>query len=133
MGRWTEAAKKKAASITAAGAMLTDEQAVTVYAVFMRWAIDTAYNVGDRVRHGELLYRCLQAHTSQADWSPDVAVSLWVRIDDPAIAWPEWRQPLGGHDAYDLGAKVTHNDKRWVSIVDNNVWAPGAYGWEEVS
>ncbi|MGI6151600.1 MAG: chitinase, partial [Christensenellales bacterium] len=60
------------------------------------------------------------------------AVSLWVAVADPAIEWPEWVQPSGSHDAYEKGAKVTHNGKRWTSSADGNVWEPGVYGWEEV-
>ena len=89
------------------------------------------YAVGDRVQYNELLYRCLTAHTSQDSWKPDVAPSLWVRIDDPAIEWPEWRQPTGSTDAYPKGAKVSHNGKHWISNVDANVWEPGVYGWTE--
>ena len=77
------------------------------------------------------LYKCLQAHTSQADWTPDTAVSLWVSISDPAEEWPEWSQPLGAHDAYSKGAKVSHNGKHWISDLDANVWEPGQYGWTE--
>jgi hypothetical protein len=111
--------------------MLTDEQAISVPALFMPWYPSKTYAVGDRVRHGDLLYRCLQAHTAQADWTPSAAVSLWSRIDDPAIEWPEWVQPTGSTDAYALGAKVSHNSKHWVSTTVNNVWEPGVYGWEE--
>ena len=77
------------------------------------------------------LYRCLEAHTSQDDWAPGTAPSLWVAISDPAEEWPEWRQPAGAHDAYAKGAKVSHNGKRWVSDVDGNTWEPGAYGWTQ--
>ena len=131
MGKWQEAAARKAAQIHAAGGMLTDEQAYQVPAIFMPWSETATYAQGDRVTYGGLLYRCLQSHTAQPDWSPTAAVSLWVRIDDPAEAWPEWRQPAGGHDAYALGAQVTHAGKRWKSSAANNVWEPGIYGWEE--
>lgn len=96
------------------------------------WATDTAYEVGDVRRHGEKLYRCLTAHTSQTTWIPDVSPSLWVRIDDPAEEWPAWVQPAGSTDAYPKGAKVSHNGKHWVSDVDSNTWEPGVYGWTEV-
>ena len=48
--------------------------------------------------------------------------------------YPEYVQPLGSHDAYKIGDKVTFNGKRYVSLIDNNVWTPTAYpqGWEEV-
>lgn len=65
------------------------------------------------------------------DWAPDVAVSLWVSISDPAEEWPEWSQPVGAHDAYQTGDKVTYNGKHWISTADNNVWQPGVYGWAE--
>lgn len=50
---------------------------------------------------------------------------------DPAEEWPAWSQPVGAHDAYSSGAKVSHNGKHWISSVDNNVWEPGVYGWTE--
>ena len=78
-----------------------------------------------------LLYRCVQAHTSQATWTPEAAASLWTRIADPTQEWPEWIQPTGAHNAYAKGAKVSHNGKHWISDVDANVWEPGVYGWTE--
>lgn len=108
-----------------------DETALAAIEVFPAWREDGFYSAGDRVRYGGKLYRCLQAHTAQADWTPDTAVSLWVTAADPAIEWPEWVQPVGAHDAYEKGAKVTHNGRRWTSAVDSNVWEPGVYGWEE--
>lgn len=84
------------------------------------------------VRRNEQLYRCLQSHTSQENWKPETSPSLWVEIADPALEWPEWKQPTGAHDAYAQGAKVTHNGKKWTSNVENNVWEPGVFGWDEV-
>ena len=128
-----ERAKQLRMAIQFQAAALPDEQAALVPAVFPLWNAAGVYEVGDRVQYGELLYKCLQSHTAQADWTPDAAVSLWVRIDDPAEEWPEWRQPQGAHDAYALGAKVSHNEKHWISDVANNVWEPGVYGWTEVA
>lgn len=110
---------------------LPDETAQNVPYLFEPWEPDRYYILGERVRYEETLYKCLQEHTSQADWTPDVAVSLWVRVDDPGEEWPEWIQPVGAQDAYSNGAKVSHNDKHWISSVDGNVWEPGIYGWEE--
>lgn len=89
------------------------------------------YFAGEKVTYKDELYRCIQSHTSQSDWTPDVAVSLWVNIADPSIEWPEWKQPTGAHDAYAKGDKVSHNDKHWVSDIDANVYEPGVYGWTE--
>lgn len=110
---------------------LDDEAAVDVFDLFPVWVIGKSYAVDDRIQYNDLLYKCLQAHTSQVGWEPDVAVSLWVRVDDPTIEWPDWRQPVGAQDAYAAGAKVSHNNKHWISDVDNNVWEPGVYGWTE--
>lgn len=89
------------------------------------------YKTGDRFRYKGELYKVLQDHTSQEDWTPDTAVSLYVKIADPAIEWPEWVQPLGAHDAYPKGAKVSHKEKHWVSDIESNVYEPGVYGWTE--
>ena len=77
--------------------------------------------------------RQLQGHTSQDNWTPDTAVSLWVAISDPAEEWPQWKQPTGAHDAYPKGAKVTHNGKRYTSNVDANTWEPPTQWTESVS
>ena len=99
--------------------------------MFAEWEPEVDYVPGNIRRYGELLYRCLQAHRSQADWAPDAAVSLWSKIADLAEEWPEWSQPVGAHDAYQIGDKVSHNGKHWTSSVDRNVWEPGVYGWDE--
>ena len=77
------------------------------------------------------LYKCLTAHVSQSTWTPPDSPSLWVRVDDPTIDWPEWVQPVGSTDAYMAGDKVSHNDKHWISDVNANIWEPGVYGWSE--
>ena len=99
--------------------------------LFEEWQAGVSYKVGQYRRYGEKLYRCVQQHTSQAGWEPDKAASLWSVAADPAEEWPEWSQPLGAHDAYAKGAKVSHNGKHWVSDVDANVWEPGVSGWSE--
>lgn len=101
-------------------------------AMYDEWSADgVAYTLNDIRQYNGLLYRCVQAHTSQATWTPEAAASLWTRIADPAQEWPEWIQPTGAHNAYALGAKVSHAGKHWVSNVANNVWEPGVYGWTE--
>ena len=100
--------------------------------LFAQWAENVSYKSGNiRAYKDGKLYRCLSDHTSQSDWTPDVSVSLWTPIADPNEEWPAWSQPVGAHDAYSLGAKVSHNKQKWVSDVANNVWEPGVYGWSE--
>lgn len=112
---------------------LDDEDANEVKYLFDNWSGDSvAYAVGDRVLYADVLYKVIQAHTSQPDWSPDVAVSLFVRCDDPGEEWPEWVQPTGAHDAYEIGYKVSHNGKHWINTINANTYEPGVYGWDEV-
>ena len=126
-----EKARKLRARIEQASVALPDADALDAVELFPAWKVDFTYAVGDRVQDEGTLYKCLQAHTSQATWKPADAPSLWVRVDDPSIEWPEWAQPTGSTDAYAKGAKVSHNSKHWVSDVDNNVWEPSVYGWTE--
>ena len=103
---------------------LPDEQAMEVPTLFPEWESGAAYVKDNRICYQNQLYKCLQDHTSQDDWTPDAAVSLWVAVSDPAEEWPQWKQPAGAHDAYPKGAKVTHNGKRYTSNVDANTWEP---------
>lgn len=108
-----------------------DNTALRMVEFYPAWEAGTDYATGFKVQHGGRLWRCVQAHTSQDDWTPDAAPSLWAKvlIPDPEVI-PEWEQP-DSTNPYSKGDKVTHNGKTWVSEVDNNVWTPGAYGWTE--
>lgn len=105
---------------------LDDATALTGVELFPPWKL-IAYSVGDRVQYNGILYKCVQAHTAQSDWTPDATPALWVVVT--VEEWPEWVQPTGAQDAYAKDAKVTHNGERWISDVDSNVWEPGVYGW----
>ena len=119
--------------VTLAQAGQIDDVTITEnYRQFAEWAYPLDFKAGEIRRYEGVLYRCISTHTSQSDWTPDVAPSLWVKIADPAEEFPTWAQPVGAHDAYNTGDKVTHNGKRWISTVDNNAWEPGVYGWEVV-
>ena len=102
--------------------------------LFALWAVPVAYKTGNIRRYTDgKLYQCLQDHTSQEDWTPDESPSLWKQVADPAEEWPEWSQPVGAHDAYNVGDKVSHAGKHWTSDTDGNVWEPGVYGWTEAA
>lgn len=131
----------QAAAITVAqiqAQSLTDEQTLSVQAIYPAWSGNgVSYTVDYKVLYDGTLYKCLQAHSSQPDWSPDAAPSLWAKvlITDPE-AIPEWEQP-DSTNPYGKGDRVTHNGKTWESLVDSNVWEPGATGteslWKEVA
>lgn len=111
---------------------LEDEDALKATELFPSWRGDTLYSIGERVRYNGTLYRCLTLHTSQAEWNPEDAVSLWAKvlIPDPEVI-PEWEQPESTNP-YMKGDKVKHLDKIWVSTIDYNVYEPSVYGWDEV-
>ena len=114
--------------------VLPDEKAVAVPELYPSWNGDgTSYITGNRVRYNGTLYKCLQPHTAQTDWTPDAAPSLWARvlIEDPNVI-PEWQQP-DSTNAYMIGDRVSHNGKTWECNVNYNVWEPGVYGWTEVT
>jgi hypothetical protein len=124
-----EKARKLRIKIEALAETMTDEEGLEFVSLFPNWISNKSYSANDRVQYADILYKCVQAHTSQDDWTPDITPALWtvVSVED----WPEWKQPIGAQDAYMTGDKVSHNDKHWISSVNNNVWEPGVYGWEE--
>ena len=120
------------AFVTLAESGAIDEVTATEHVdVFAEWEANVANAIGNLRTYGGRLYKCVQAHTSQADWVPPATPALWILAGDPADEWPEWSQPVGAHDAYAAGDKCSHNEKHWVSDVDGNVWEPGVYGWTE--
>lgn len=116
---------------------LADESTMMEIAdVYPRW-----YGNGRHYKEGEILaygvnadgetqlYTVLKAHTSQPDWTPDAATSLYKAVGFTDSGVSIWTQPLGATDAYAAGDVVEHNGQQWVSDVDGNVWEPGVYGW----
>lgn len=69
--------------IERAAVSLPDEDALEAVELFAAWVADTAYAVDVRVRYGEKLYRCVQAHTSQSEWTPDATPALWTEVALP--------------------------------------------------
>lgn len=128
---YTDRARKMRPYIEKAATNLTDEDALQVVKLFSQWAVEHTYVVGERLQYKNVLYRVVQAHTSQADWTPDITPAMFaiVSLDE----WPEFVQPTGAHDAYKKGDKVTFNGKHYISLIDGNVYSPTAYpaGWQE--
>lgn len=117
---------------------LDDEKAMEVAYVYDPWQIGKAYAVGDFLTYGvngvgdPQLYKVVQTHTSQADWTPNNAVSLYVAIGFDERGYPVWSQPTGAHDAYNKGDIVDYNGTLYESLIDGNVYSPDAYpaGWK---
>ena len=108
----------------------TDETLIDNKAAFEWWRSGIAAEKDKIYRFGDDLYRCIQPHTTQDDWTPDITPALFTKIS--LEEYPEWVQPTGAQDAYNTGDKCSHNNKHWASNLDGNVWEPGIYGWSEV-
>ena len=131
-----EKAKKLRAIIERAVAALEldNKAALECVELFPAWENGKAYTVETRVQYGGKLYSCVQAHTSQSDWTPPVAISLWNEVTvDPTTWYDEWKQPTGAHDSYNKGDIVSYNGKLYRSLIDGNAYSPDSYpaGWEE--
>ena len=124
-----ELAQKLRPIIEKAAMQLEDADAIEGVQLFPAWSAEAAYLVGDRVRYNNILYKCLQNHAAQENWTPEAAPSLWARvlIPDPDVI-PEWVQP-DSTNPYQIGDKVTYNGQIYESTIANNVWAPDVYGW----
>ena len=127
-----EEAQKIIEALVALRESAFDADALNAVAIYPEWRKGVSYTTGQRVRHGGTLYKVLQDHTSQADWTPYAAPSLFARvlIPEPGTI-TEWKRP-DSTNPYAKGDKVTHNGKTWVSDIDGNLWEPGVYGWSEV-
>ena len=122
--------------IEKASASLADDDALDGVELFPVWAADTDYSANDRVRYNGKLYRCVQAHKSQQNWTPEATPALWTEVAEPGEI-PVWKQPTGAQDAYNKGDKVhypTKEDPVYESLIDANVYSPEAYpaGWKQL-
>lgn len=120
---------------------LDDGQALKVPALYDEWSgkgvkyygpDDPDGNPQTRLRFQGTLVKCLKTHTSQPDWAPNAAPSLWTVIlpgqDGSGVTVGIWEQP-GPENAYQLGDQVIHNGHLWESDFDgDNVWEPGQVG-----
>lgn len=111
-----------------------DETTITEYpSLFPVWDENWTGKAGTILQDEGNLYRSIHDVGAGQNTKPSETPSMWTRIGDPTEEWPEWIQPLGAHDAYSTGAKVSHNGKHWTSDVDGNTWEPGVYGWTEAT
>lgn len=120
-------------------ASLDDERAMEVATIYDPWAEGKTYAVGDYLTYDKnsvgdpQLYKVVQAHTSQADWTPDATPALYVAIGLDSEGYPIWSQPTGAHDAYNKGDIVDYNGVLYQSLIDGNTYSPEAYpaGWTD--
>jgi hypothetical protein len=121
-------------------ATLSEDTALKVATVYDKWEAGKSYAVGDYLTYGEnavgdpQLYKVVQAHTSQAEWTPVDATALYIPIGLDVSGYPMWSRPTGAHDAYNKGDVVSYNGTLYRSLIDGNTYSPEEYpaGWEAV-
>ena len=130
-----EKAYKLREMIEKAAVSLSDGDSLEAVELFPVWAVGVEYAVGVRIRYLGKLYKVVQAHTSQIDWTPDATPALYVEVAEPGTI-PVWKQPTGAHDVYNKGDLVHYpaaESPVYESTIDNNSWAPDVYGWALVN
>ena len=135
-----QAAEQLRKALQMFAASLTDEKAMEIPAVFDPWKNGKTYAVGDFLTYGvngvgdPQLYKVIIEHTAQADWAPDKSPSFFKAIGLDENGYPVWSQPTGAHDASNTGDIVNYNGALYQSMIDGNIWSPGAYpaGWEKM-
>ena len=132
-----QAAEQLRRALQMFAATLTEEQALEIATVYPVWETNHAYQVGDIISYGTnsagdpQLYKVVQAHTSQANWTPDSTPALYDAFGLDESGYPLWAQPSGAHDAYNQGDIVNYNGTLYQSTINGNVWSPDVYpaGW----
>jgi hypothetical protein len=116
---------------------LPDEDVAILSLLYDPWVVGEAVAAGALRSWDGTIVECLQAHTTQADWTPDVTPALWKvhrsgSGSQQGEAPAEWVQPVGASDAYNTGDRVTFEGQVYESTIDANVWSPTDYpqGWQ---
>ena len=114
----------------------TDAEVAAVVDLFDGFdAEKRVYKVGDVASYDGVLYRVVQAHRSQADWTPDKVPALWTPVRETKGTTPDpFVQPTGAADAYRKGDRVLFQGATYESVIDTNVWSPTAHpaGWKKL-
>lgn len=113
---------------------ISDGVALKVPELFPHWSGNSKeYVKDDKVLYNDVLYKVLQNHTSQKEWTPTSAPSLFAKVLTSEGEILDWEQP-DSTNPYMKGDKVRYNGKVYESLIDNNVWSPDAYplGWKEI-
>ena len=88
-----------------------DNTALRMTAFYPEWAENAEYTIGYKVQHSGKLWRCIQAHTSQAGWEPENAASLWTEICESHAGTLEDPIPYNGNMALESGKYYSQDGK----------------------
>lgn len=122
--------------IAAVVAAAPDGAKISVPTGAMREWSAVQHVAGDTCSYSGAVYVCVQGHRALPGWQPPAVPALWRLVRAAGeTGVPAWRQPLGAHDAYQVGDRVNFEGAIYESIIPNNVWSPSAYpaGWKSVS
>lgn len=124
-------------AVKGARQIVNDEEALEIKFLYKEFdkQIGRELTIGEYIQYNDVLYKVLQAHIAQENWTPDAAPSLFAQVlTDPTGAPKEWVQP-DSTNAYMTGDKVIFEGVVYESVIDNNVWSPAAYpaGWQVVN
>ena len=61
--------------------ILEDKKALQYMEMYPLWRSNLSVKVGERYQYNGRLYKVAQAHTTQADWTPDATPALWTVVD----------------------------------------------------
>lgn len=109
---------------------LAEENMIEYRTFYEPFKIGISVSAGQKIYYStnDKLYEVIQGHTTQLNWTPDITPALFKEIAPPGVI-PNWKQPTGAHDSYQVGNKVKHGGFTWECTVPNNTWEPGVYGW----
>ena len=110
---------------------LSEEELLDMIDLYESYKVDKQYKVDDIFKYEGKLYKVIQEHISLENWIPSELPALYLNLM-PDNVIPEWVQPTGSHDAYNIGDKVIYEGQVYESTIDNNTWNPIDYpqGWK---
>ena len=103
MGNWTEAALRAKPILQKGAQSLSDEEALKVKGIYDEWAAGVDVKVHEKQLRNGRLYRCSKAHTTQADWPPELTPDLWEGIDETHAGTLDEPIPYEGNMALENG------------------------------
>lgn len=129
-----EKARKLRKLIELAAQSLEVDEALEGVDLFPAWDSNgVAYEADKKVRYNGELYTVLQDHTSQDNWTPELAASLFARVlpGQDGTDIDEWVQP-DSTNPYKKGDRVLFEGHIYESVIDGNIWSPTGYpaGWQ---
>ena len=110
---------------------ISEEELVEIIDLYQQYEIGKAYVVDEIFKHEGRLYKVIQPHISQEDWLPNELPAMYLNLM-PENVIPEWVQPTGSHDAYNIGDKAIYEGEVYESLINGNTWSPVDYptGWK---